>query len=162
MTTTVTAFTITRRGPPRIGMSALGLNLALSAVFMVGVGQVASARIYDPWWPSILFGYLVAATVLTLLIAVAMAVLYGGLINGLLVFLATGVELISLLGMFHAVGDDTFIGCPSPPNGSQALIQIQTDLDLVSGRIDCHFSDGTDANTVTTSFPVLLALKGRL
>lgn len=144
-------------------MSALGLNLALFAVFVVGVRHVASARSYDPWWPSGVFFYFVAATVLTLLIALAMAVRHGGLVYGFLVFLVTGVELVSLFAVFYAVGDDAYLGCPSPPNPSEALVQIETDMDLATGRIACHWSDGTEANnSVTTSYPVLLGLQGRL
>ena len=79
--------------------SARWLNLALFAVFMMGVGRVASARIYAPWWPSSLFFYFVGATVLTLLVAVAMAFLYGGFVRGLVVFLVAGVELVALRGI---------------------------------------------------------------
>ncbi len=142
--------------------STLWLNLALFAIFTTGVGLVASARTYNPWWPSSLSFYLLAATAATLLVAVTTAVLYGRFRSRLVVLVATAAESVVFLGVWYAVGDDTFVRCPAPDTGRHELVEVHTDLDLTSGRILCHWSDATGTSIVTTHFPILLTLLGRL
>lgn len=136
-------------------------NVTVFTVFAGGVVRVASQRTYDPWWPSSAFFYLAAAAITTLLLAASLTVCHGGLKDVMILVLLTGAEVASLCLVLYAIGDDTFVACPPPPDGDQ-LVRIQTALDLTSGRVVCHFSDSTGTNDVTTTFPVLRTLTGRL